>query len=178
MTKFRFICGMLAVTLFVSIGRETKAQNLVGFYVHHDRFGRGLTINEFIPFTSAEDLHWQGELMRGDIITMYDGQRVRSAAHVRQISARSAPGTWLRMDFITPNGERFWHWVMPGREASSPGEPTSMTTYRRGGGRPGGQGDSGIVLNNDRPGHVDGPGRPNVKSQGRPNGSSGPGRPR
>jgi len=140
--------ALAALAGMCGFNTEASAQ-LVGFHVKPDMYGRGLVITSFIPNTSAYLLYQQGELMPGDIITHYDGQRVYSAAHVRQISRHTGGG---KMNFMTPWNAPFFHYVDAG------GNTAACMEFRRGSGRPAGGGGGGV-----RPG---GPGRP-----------SGPGRP-
>ena len=86
--------GLFAIAALAGmcgLNSDASAQ-LVGFYVQPDTYGRGLVITSFIPNTSAYLLYQQGQLVPGDIITHYNGQRVFSAAHVRQISRYSGGG--------------------------------------------------------------------------------------
>lgn len=165
------VCSLVATAGLLCTGATVSAQGLVGFYVYPDAYSRGLLISNFIPGSSAHELHLRGELYSGDVITRYDGQRVFSAAHVRAISSQAAPGQWLRMEFLTPDGQPFWHWVQPGGGtpvAAAPGQPVRRQRYhdfRIGHGRPGTGGDV--------PSFEDRPGRPGNESF-----PHGPGRPR
>ena len=179
MKAVRILCCVIATALIGSFASEAKAHGLVGFYVQQDQFGRGLVITRFIHGTSAHALHLQGDLEVGDIITRYDGRRVHSAGHVRQISAQSWPGTWLRMEFQTPSGASFTNFVMPGDVAASPESPAAAYSFRRGTGRPGsGQGSTGGRPRETGPG-AGGTGRPrdNTMGHGRPRDHVQQGRP-
>lgn len=167
------VCSLVALVGLGGAASTASAQGLVGFYVYPDAYGRGLVIGSFIPGTSADALHWQGQLMPGDIITRYNGQRVYSAAQIRHISFYSGGG---RMDFITPSGLPFWHFVDvngggPVAACAPGGGPQPATaakslSFRMGSARPS---DNSATV---RP---QGPGRPDYPGPGRP---GGPGRPR
>ena len=147
---------------------------LVGFYVYPHP--SGVIINSFIPQSSAWQMHQQGQLFSGDVVTRYNGQPIRSAEDIRRISAQSPPGQWLRMDFQTPNGQPFWLWVQPGggapvAAAAAPGAPAPQPQaqpYRMkvGSGRPGAPAQPGAPVQ---------PGSPAPKAGTEP---SGPGRPK
>jgi len=120
------VCFAVLVGSLLGISSSASAQPLVGFHVYPDM--RGLRISSFIPGTSAEELHRQGELYPGDIITRYDGRHVFSAQDVIRISSMHRPGAWLRMEFLTPEGIPFWHWVRPGGGMHYAGEPLRLVT--------------------------------------------------
>lgn len=162
------MCSLVAIAGLWGVCSTASAQGLVGFYVYPDLYHRGVVISSFIPGSSADNLHWQGQLMPGDIITHYNGQRVYSAAQIRQISYYSNGG-WLRMDFVTSSGQPFWHWVQPGGGSSAAcAEPTMA--FRKGSSRPGSHPGSVQPPNDPN----SGPGRPGI---GRPIDPMGPGRP-
>jgi hypothetical protein len=162
------ICSLVATAGLWGVCGAASAQGLVGFYVYPDLYRRGVVVSSFIPGSSADNLHWQGQLMPGDIITRYNGHRVYSAAQIRQISYYSNGG-WLRMDFLTPSGQPFWHWVRPGG-GSSPACAKGTMSFRKGSSRPGSRPGSVRPPNGPYPG----PGRPDV---GRPEAPIGAGRP-
>ncbi len=140
------VCSMAVFAGIWGACSSVSAGGLVGFYVYPDAYQRGVIISHFIPGSSADMLHQQGQLMSGDIITRYESQPVYSADDVRQISDQSAPGTWLRMEFLTPSGQPFWHWVQAGGGsvvASAPGAPHRgvYQMFRKGSDRPGTQSD-------------------------------------
>ncbi len=90
------VCSLVAGAGMLGAGSVASAEGLVGFYVYHDAYGRGLLISSFIPGTSADRLRRQGELYPGDIITRYNGRRVHSAEQIRAISSWAPWGEWHR----------------------------------------------------------------------------------
>ncbi|MBM4091024.1 MAG: hypothetical protein FJ276_16620 [Planctomycetes bacterium] len=110
--------SLVASATVLGAASAASAQGLVGVYVYPHAWGRGLVIAGFVPGSSADQLRMRGELYIGDIITRYDGRRVSSAYQIRWISSMYPRGTWLRMDFLTPCGQPFWHWVQPGGGAA------------------------------------------------------------
>ena len=170
------LCSLVASAGMLSAGSAAFGQGLVGFYVYRDAYDRGLLISNFIPETSAHELYLQGELRSGDIITRYNGWRVRSAEQVRRISDRAIPGEWLVMEFLTPRGEPFWHYVQPGggqmaaacveEGGTMPDLPSVSARFRVGRSRPGNGSFPPPQAWPDGPGRPNGPGRPH-----------GPGRP-
>ncbi len=172
------VCSLVALAGLGGAASTASAQGLVGFYVYPDAYGRGLVIGSFIPGTSADALHWQGQLMPGDIITHYNGRRVYSAAQIRHISYHSGGG---RMDFITPSGLPFWHFVdvyggggpavaaYARNGSSQPAAPAKSLKFRMGSARPS---DNSATVRPQGPGL---PIRPDFPGPGRP---GGPGRPR
>ena len=107
-------CTLVVIGSFLGATSVASADGLVGVYVYPHPYG--LVISSFIPGSSAERLHWQGELFTGDIITRYNGYPVRCA---HDVIAISRPGAWMKMEFMTPTGEPFWHWVQPGCGAAA-----------------------------------------------------------
>ena len=114
------VCSLVASAAALAGSSVASAGGLVGMYVYRDAYGRGLLISSFIPGTSAQELRMAGELYSGDLITYYDGQRVSSPAQIRAISRRAVPGEWLVMEFRTPDGRPFWHYVRPGGRYPEP----------------------------------------------------------
>ena len=175
MTTIRMtVCSMVALAGMCGINSSASAQGLVGFYVYPDMYGRGLVIGSFIPGTSASMLNMQGQLMPGDIITRYNGQRVYSAAQIRQISRYNGGG---KMDFLTPFNQPFYHYVDAGNPVCAhpgPGMAAAHAApslrFRKGSSRPGGNQGGGFRPGSGGPGRHGGPDRP---GPGRP----GPGRP-
>jgi len=177
MTTIRMtVCSLVALAGLCGASSTASAQGgLVGFYVYPDMYGRGLVIGSFIPGTSASMLHMQGQLMPGDIITRYNGQRVYSAAQIRQISFYSGGG---RMDFITPYNQPFYHYVdaYSGGPAAACMEPGSgpaaaaapSLKFRKGSNRPGGNQGAGVRPGSGGPGSPGGPGRPGPGRPGLP----------
>ena len=199
-TPQKVVTLLLASVALFLLCATVAAQGLVGFYGYPDAYNRGIVISSFIPGTSADGLHRQGQLFAGDIVTSYGGVPVHSPADVRRISASfsNMPNAWARMTFLTPQGQPFWHYVRPGlgvafaaREEPLSGEPqlhqeTPYVEFRKGSNRPG----SGREISPDMPPNTP-PGMypdavPSFPPEGRPQGPpdwpnqgwpAGPGRP-
>jgi hypothetical protein len=140
---------------------DVSRGGLIGVYVYSHP--RGLIISHFIPGSSASDLNAQGQLLTGDVIVAYNGQKVWSAQDIINISNSFPDGSNLRLDLETPGGLPFWLWVTPG---GGSGPVATAYQMRVGSGRPGAGASSG-----GRPGVI----RPPATGPGRP--GSGPGRP-
>lgn len=156
---------------------------LIGLYVYPSQ--RGALISSFIPGTDAARLNWQGELMTGDVIVAYDGNRVWSAQDIIAISNQYPDGTTLRMDLETSFGAPFWLNVTPGggqvaAASCAPGAYCPRSHGMRvGSHRPRSGSSAGPGRPDGVPGGVS-PDHPGV-FPGRPRGvpgPSGPGRPR
>ncbi len=91
--------------------QDAHRAGLLGFYVVPDR--RGMLITSFIPGTSADQLHQDGELQAGDVVRALAGRPIYRVQDIYQITDRTPAGAPLRMEMLTRYNEPYWIWITP-----------------------------------------------------------------